>query len=129
MKTDVIKFAVVGVANTAIDFLLLNLFVHLGLTIFWAIFFAYLLGAVNGYLLNNRWTYRHLNHPNTVSGYLKYAAVSFVGLFLTEAIIYILSHILHVDNFNINKLVAVAVVFGWNFLSNRIFTFRAPVKA
>jgi putative flippase GtrA len=124
VKTDLFKFGTVGILNTAIDFLLLNFFVHLGLRIFWAIFFAYLLGAVNGYILNNRWTYRHLNQRTTLRGYLTYASISFVGLLLTEGVIYVLGTTFH-TGLNINKLAAVVVVFAWNFLSNRLITFRA----
>ena len=110
MNKDIIKFGLVGAVNTAIDFLLLNLFVSLGLSIFWAIFFAYLIGAANGYLLNNHWTYRHLNKPTTFFGFIQYTAISFIGLGLTELIVYGLFHIFHLS-INIDKLVAVVVVF------------------
>ncbi|MEI6477600.1 MAG: GtrA family protein [bacterium] len=123
MTRDALKFGLVGGISTAIDFLFLNFFTFLGLNIFWAIFFSYLLGSVNGYLLNNKWTYGHLEMPSTVSGFLQYATVSFIGLGLTELIVYAFYSELHLG-VNASKLLAVAIVFFWNFLANRMFTFK-----
>jgi len=124
---DVIKFAVVGAISTCIDFGLLNIFVWLGANIYLALCIAYLIGAVNGYLLNNQWTYRRLERVNTFSGFLRYTVISFVGLGLTEGIVFILSHELHA-NLNFDKLVAVFIVFAWNFFANRHFTFQVAPK-
>jgi len=123
INLDVVKFALVGAISTAIDFLLLNFFIYLGLNLFWAIFFSYFFGAVNGYLFNNNWTYQHLQKPNNIRGFLQYATISFVGLGLTEGVVNILYHALHA-NLNIDKLAAVVIVFAWNFFANRIFTFK-----
>lgn len=122
MRQDILKFGLVGIINTGIDFLLLNLFTRLGLELFWAIFFAYLLGAVNGYVLNSRWTYRKMGTPN-LKGYLTYTTISFIGLLLTEVVIFLLSHYLELG-LNLDKLIAVIIVFSWNFISNRLLTFR-----
>lgn len=120
---DILKFGVVGGLSTIIDFVFLSLFLKLGLSIFWALFFSYMLGAANGYLLNNRWTYGHLKKEATVSGFSSYAAISFIGLGLTEIIVYFLFNVAHVG-IAIDKLVAVAVVFFWNFFANRVITFK-----
>jgi len=123
MNKDLIKFAIVGAVNTLIDFTVLNFLSLLGLSIFWAIFFAYMCGAANGYLLNNHWTYRHLNKPSTFIGFAQYASISFIGLGLTEVIVFVLTDWLHAS-LNVGKLVAVVLVFSWNFAGNRLITFR-----
>ncbi len=125
---DMIKFALVGLLSTIIDILLLNFFYHLGLTVFWAIGWAYLIGAVNGYWLNNRWTYRRLKRRPGVAGLAEYISISFVGLGLTELIVGLLVH--YGFNLNFDKIVAVVLVFLWNFFGNRLVTFRpAAVSA
>ena len=123
INLDVVKFALVGALSTVIDFGLLNVFVYFGLTLFWAIFCSYLVGSINGYIFNNKWTYHRLNNPNTFSGFVQYATISFVGLGLTELVVNILYHSFH-TGLNVDKLVAVVIVFSWNFFANRVFTFR-----
>ena len=123
MNRDLVTFGLVGAVSTAIDFIVLNSLTYLGLTIFIAISIAYFIGAVNGYLLNNNWTYGHLNRATTLSGFTKYVSISFIGLGLTELIVYVFYHFLHFP-LNIDKLIAVAVVFSWNFVANRFFTFK-----
>jgi putative flippase GtrA len=119
---EIAKFASVGIINTAIDFILLSFFVWLGINLFLALAMSYTIGAANGYLLNNHWTYRHLKQPSTWQGFIKYAAISFVGLGLTEIIVYILYHGFH-WGVTPDKLVAIVVVFTWNYIANKKFTF------
>jgi putative flippase GtrA len=120
-----IKFGVVGVVSTAIDFSGIYIFTHLKLTYLWAIFFAYLIASIVGYFLNNSWTYRHLGRRHNLLNLGQYTAISMVGLGITELVIYVL-----VGNFQANlfvgKLVAVVIVFFWNFFANRALTFRDP---
>jgi putative flippase GtrA len=123
MRFEIVKFGAVGAVSTLIDFLFLTLFVRLGTGLFLAIFFSYTIGAVNGYLLNNKWTFGHLNRPSTFRDFLRYASISFVGLGLTELIVYALYEAFHVP-VSLDKLAAVAVVFLWNYFANRHFTFK-----
>lgn len=120
---QMISFGTIGALSTVIDFFFISVFTHFGLIIFWAIFFAYLLGAANGYLLNNSFTYRHLGQRHNFLSFGQYASISFVGLGLTEGIIYLMIELLHTSVY-VNKLFAVVIVFFWNFLANRYWTFK-----
>lgn len=123
---DLWRFAAVGVISTLIDIVLLNFFLNqVGLALAWAIFWAYGVGAINGYLLNNRWTYHRLNRRPGLIGLAEYVTISFVGLGLTELIIHYL--IRFGLNVNLDKIIAVFLVFLWNFFGNRWLTFRSPV--
>ena len=124
---EVFKFAAVGAVNTMIDFTLLSLFVWFGINIFVALSLSYAIGAVNGYLLNNRWTYAHLNRRNSLGGLLRYVSISFVGLGLTELVVAVLYRSFHM-RIAVDKLAAVVVVFGWNYFANKHFTFRPHVE-
>lgn len=122
---DLVRFGTVGLISTIIDVIILNLLFALGWSIFWAIFWAYFVGSINGYLLNNRWTYRRLGQAPRWSGFIRYAAISFVGLGLTELIVYWLVRA-HLP-LNADKIIAVVIVFAWNFLANRLLTFQVKV--
>ena len=121
---DIFRFALVGVVITVFDIVTLNAFyLYAHLTLYWATFFGFLVGSVSGYWLNNRWTYRRLNKKSNLAGLVQYTIIGAIGLIITE----LLMHQLAVRsglNYNLSKLVAVAVVFFWNFFGNRYLTFN-----
>lgn len=121
---DLLKFGVVGLISTVLDLAALNLFfVGLNTNIYWATFAGFVVGSLNGYFLNNAWTYKRLGKEAKASGLIKYTLISAVGLALTEGIMHFFSVEAGV-NYNISKLIAVGVVFFWNFFGNRFWTFR-----
>lgn len=67
------RYAIVGVSNTAITFVAYTLLVGLGVAAPLASAVGFALGAVNGYLLNRRWTFRTSGHVG------RYVAVQLVG--------------------------------------------------
>src|SRR5215471_8237579 len=77
---QVVRFGIVGVCNTAIDVLVLNLFlwrfptqnIHL-LLLYNSL--AFISGAFNSYILNKYWTFRHTRRP-TGSELLRFATVN-----------------------------------------------------
>ena len=126
---DFWRFAVIGALSTVIDIGALNALNYLGFNSYVAVFFGYFLGAVNGYFFNNNWTYKHLGKKANAKAFSQYVLISFIGLGLTELIIYFLTKIIHSslsrsELLNIYKLIAVVIVFFWNFFANRIITFR-----
>ncbi len=122
-KFSVIRYAVVGVAGTAIDVLALWAFVELfGFSILWGTTFAFILAVIHNYILNKIWTF-NVKEKNHVKFFSKFLTVSVVGLGLTLAIMYLLTDILSV-NYLIAKLITSLVVVMWNFLTNKLWTFR-----
>lgn len=121
---EFVKFGMVGVAGAIVDLGLLNL-LHLraGLNIYAATAVAFVAAVLVVYTLNNFWTYRRLGLKFTASNLLKYAAISTVGLGITELIIELLS-VRNDLNFNFAKIIAIGIVFFWNFFANRAWTFR-----
>ena len=121
---EAIKFGMVGLVGAVVDLGLLNL-LHLvvGLSIFQSVFWAFVAAVLVNYALNNYWTYRHLNLKFRTSDLLKFATISTVGLGITEVMIRVLS-VEKGLNYNLVKIIAIAVVFFWNFFGNRVWTFR-----
>ena len=79
------------------------------------------LGAVNGYLLNSHFVFRQ---EWSYERFLKYLAINLVGLYFTEVII----NFLHLTGghlgLNEAKLVAVGLVFCWNYGMSKLWAFR-----
>jgi putative flippase GtrA len=67
------RYAIVGVSNTAITFVTYTLLVGLGVMAPAASAAGFALGALNGYQLNRRWTFRTSGHVG------RYVAVQAVG--------------------------------------------------
>lgn len=125
-----VKFAIIGAGNT-----FLHLGVYLGLTrsseywnehYLWANLVAFVVSASSSYILNKNWTFKdkskriHIQYP-------KFIAVSSIGLLINETILYLL-----VTHFEFYDLIAMAIAIGvvlfWNFVINRLWTFRPQEK-
>src|SRR4051794_8655811 len=59
-----IKFNIVGLFNTLLDFLIFSLLIWLGIHYFWAQCISYGAGMTNSYALNKYWTFSHRAAPN-----------------------------------------------------------------
>lgn len=118
-----LKFGIVGVSNTllalAVYTLLLKVF---GVWYVAASGIGFIVGAVNGFLLNRRWTFN--DHVGDALTPVRWAIVQGAGLALNLGLVYVF-----VDDVGLDKLVgqlpATAVVTVLTFLANRAWTFRA----
>lgn len=117
-----IKFAVVGVSNTAIDIGLLNLLLYFHWNTILANTVAFLIAAVNSFLWNKYWTF-----GDTKGDWREqlpfYLIIVTVGVGISDAFIYYLSLIFGLD-VNIVKILSIGVVFLWNFLAPKFLIFR-----
>lgn len=118
-----LKFGVVGLSGTAIDFFFTWLCKE---KLRWNKFISnsigFTLAATSNYLLNRIWTFESEN-PEVGREYLSFFLVSLVGLLLNNIFLY-LFHEKAKLNFYLAKAFAIALVTVWNFLANYIFTFR-----
>jgi putative flippase GtrA len=117
-----IKFGTVGVSNTLLTFAVYTLLLKVfGVWYIAASAIGFAVGAVNGFLLNRRWTFR--GHVGDARTPLRWMVVQSCGLGLNLALLY-----LWVDGIGVDELVgqafAIAVVTVTTFLANRAWTFR-----
>ncbi|MFH0818645.1 MAG: GtrA family protein [Patescibacteria group bacterium] len=119
------KFVIVGFTNTALDF-----FSYLALTRLFAFCFnhpvfsamvSFFIANLNSYLLNKYWTFSNKNKQHHVQ-YSKFLIVSLIGLGLNLLIFGSLVHLQVYDL--IAKLIPVPIVMLWNFIANKIWTFK-----
>ena len=117
-----LRFAGVGILGTAVHYAILILLVHAGASgpIF-ASSCGFVGGAFTNYFLNYRYTF-HSAVTHFV-GLPKFFTVAAAGLLLNSLVmsVAITSVNLH---YLIAQIVATAIVLIWNFLGNRIWTFK-----
>ncbi|UPT65878.1 MAG: GtrA family protein [Sphingobacteriales bacterium JAD_PAG50586_3] len=120
--TKFIKFGVVGVSGTIIDFGMTWLLKEKAkINKYGANGIAYMCGATSNFLLNRWWTFNS-QAPEVWEQYGKFLGVSLVGLGLNTLIIYLLVTRLKM-NFYVSKIGATLMVLVWNFFGNLMFTF------
>ena len=123
-----LKFGIVGISNTLITLLVYTLLVKVfGVWYIAASAIGFAVGAVNGFLLNRRWTFS--GHVGDAFTPLRWLVVQGSGLLVNLALVY-----LFVTNAGFDKLLgqacATAIVVVLTFLANHAWTFRAsPVDA
>ncbi len=125
-----VKFGIVGVSNTAIAFGIYTLLLKgFGVWYLAASAIGFVIGAVNGFLLNRRWTFA--GHVGDALTPVRWGVVQGCGLALNEALLY-----LFVDGAGVEKLLGQAFATGivtiLTFIANRAWTFRThhpPVAA
>jgi putative flippase GtrA len=117
-----VKFGIVGVSNTVLSFavyaLLLKVF---GVWYVAASGIGFAVGAVNGFLLNRRWTFKE--HVGDALTPVRWGVVQSCGLALNLGLVY-----MFVDDVGLDKLIgqacATAIVTVLAFFANRAWTFR-----
>ncbi len=150
-KKRFIKFALVGVSGTIVDFGVFNIltifFNHMGINkifIFEAVIFAsilsFIIAVFNNYYWNRNWTYPESKQFSHTDQLIKFGTVSLVGLlirtplfaWIREPVIDIVSASLTYNFFmspevlgqNIALGLVIVIVLFWNYFINRIWTYR-----
>ncbi|HLI31945.1 MAG TPA: GtrA family protein [Solirubrobacteraceae bacterium] len=119
-----LRFALVGVSNTLLTLAVYTLLVR-GLAVWYLLASAigFVVGAVNGYLLNRRFTFPE--HRADALTPLRWMIVQGCGLGLDEALL-----LAFVDGLRLDKLLAQVLAIGivvlLTFAANRTWTFRMP---
>jgi putative flippase GtrA len=118
LQKPFVRFAGVGLTSTVLDIALLNVFAHFGVAVPVATAVGFLAGATNGYFLNSAFVFQA---DRTAARYIKYLVVSIGGFIITEFIV----NYLH-GSFGLNKakLVAVVLVFFWNYGLSKVWAFK-----
>lgn len=123
-----VKFGIVGVSGTLIDFSITWLCRDIfGLPDLIANAIGFVVAATTNYILNRIWTW-HSTEKNVGVEYLKFFAVSVIGLLLNTLILFLLKGFDLFDNPDLNfwsaKVGATLIVMLWNFFANNFFTFK-----
>jgi putative flippase GtrA len=138
------RFASVGALATIVDFSIFNTLVkHIHINFLIANIFSFSAGTVVSYIFSIRWVFTSRNLTNRHLEFTMFLLIGLIGLGLTELILWTVVSLLgyyHSDlHFAINltqnvrfivtspifaKIVAIFLVFGWNFGARKRFMFR-----
>lgn len=118
-----IKFSVVGISGTAVDWLF-----YFGLTRWFGVFYllakalSFIIAAINNYIWNRVWTFE--SHQKKVAlEFSKFFVVSLIGLGFNTLIMYLVVEKLKFNDFW-GLILATAAVMLWNFFANKFWTFK-----
>lgn len=118
-----VKFAIVGVISTLIDWGAFYLFNHfLGVFYLIAKILSFILAVINSYLWNRSWTFRSQN-KDKIEEFGKFIVVSLVGLGINTLIFYLAAGRLHLT-YILSLIIATAITLVWNFLANKSWVFK-----
>lgn len=122
LAVQFVKFGIVGVSNTVLSFgvytVLLEVF---GVWYVAASGIGFAVGAVNGFLLNRRWTFKE--HTGDALTPVRWAVVQSCGLGANLGLVYLFVSGAGLDEL-IGQACATAIVTVLTFTANRSWTFR-----
>lgn len=130
------KFFCVGVFNTTLDFLVLNLCIVLfGTNTIQSLFvifksFSFFVAVSSSYILNKWWVFQHGGKGGLKEPAL-FFVISAVGFFINVSISFLVFKLsanqlsLHLAA-NIGALAGTCVVLVWNFIGYRFIVFKKP---
>lgn len=130
LKDQLLRFGVVGVINTLIDFGVLNALLLLtdesgGRTLLGCNVVAFLCANLNSYFANRTWTFAGLGAAS-LNEFGVFLGIAFIGLLINSFVLWLLtsglpSSLLYI---NLAKVGATGVSMIWNFCGYRLLLTR-----
>jgi putative flippase GtrA len=134
-----VRFSMVGILNTLIDVITLNILLwrfptHNANLLLLYNSLAYTLGALNSFSLNKYWTFKQ-KRSTTGGEIARFAIINVTGILCNDITIWVVARILHplISNnilwANVSKLSAIAVTFLVSYLGMRLWVFANNPQA
>ncbi len=122
-STVILKYSLIGTMGTLIDigglFILVN---YLKLPVLVAATISFLLAVVNNYIFNKNWTFKS-SSSNNRKLFIKFLIVHCIGLSINLFGMFIFVNIFSIW-YIFSKIIVTGFVMTWNFLANKLWTFR-----
>lgn len=124
-----VKFGVVGIIGAIVDFS--TLFVlkeFLQFNLYVANTFSFTAAVCSNFLWNSLWTFRGAFTGRRRHRFLPFLVVSILGLGINQVILYAAHEFTGLEDYQygylVAKAIATVVVMVWNFIVNKLWTFR-----
>lgn len=115
------KFGIVGVIATVIDFGIMNILHYgLGVDVVIANTAGFVVSVVFNYLASMKYVFEHKEDMSRQREFVIFLILSIIGLLLNDGIVYALNSGLAFEA-NIAKICATAIVMAYNFVTRKIF--------
>ncbi|MCY9017006.1 GtrA family protein [Priestia megaterium] len=116
-----IKFALVGVVNTLIDFVVYALLTTIGVNYILAQWISYSAGILNSYVMNRKWTFER-KEKSSKREVILFVIVNLITLSLTSFLLTVLYNKWGIPLL-ISKLLITIASVGINFIGTELFVF------
>jgi putative flippase GtrA len=140
-----LKFAIVGVTGTIVDFGILNLLrLLLNVPLVWAQAVSFVCAVFNNFIWNRFWTYPESRSKGAPKQLVQFFMISLVGILIRTPLIpwldNLISSFLDENQFtlplaneiisqNLALAISIIIITFWNFFANRYWTYsNVPVK-
>ena len=124
MLIQFVKFGIVGVSNTLLTLVVYTVLLKVfGVWYLAASAIGFTVGAINGFILNRRWTFR--DHVGDAFTPVRWAIVQGSGLALNLGLLFLFVHAAGLDKL-LAQACATVIVTVLTFFVNRAWTFRMP---
>ena len=120
---QLIKFGMVGVMNTLVDFIVYQLLVYFGLHYAAAQCISYSCGLLNSYFFNSRWTFKETK-KYTKQEFARFILVNLISLGISVLLLRLCYEVLGITSDLVAKLIVTALVMVINFIGNKLFVFK-----
>lgn len=135
-----VRFGVVGIANTAVDYVVFNVLAFvLGTPVALANVISYSAGIANSWYWNRRWTFRDRPAGAARIAVPAFIAINLVGLALNTSIVLGVLSIVRTTGLagdapaaitaNAAKVLAVGASYAWNYLALSRVVFRGGPRS
>ena len=139
-KGRFIKFAIVGISGTIIDFGIFNLLLYMQFSSIFASIISFIVAVINNFYWNRIWTYPESKIHPIANQLINFSSVSLAGLIIRTILFKLIEqpsinfsegmlseNILfsaEVVGKNISLAFVIIIVLFWNYLANRFWTYK-----
>ncbi|MDN0068397.1 GtrA family protein [Collinsella ihumii] len=121
LLAQIMKFGVVGVIATVIDFgVMIFLTEVFGINPVASATLSFTVSVIFNYLASMRYVFSHREGMSRQREFVIFIVLSVIGLVINDALMWVGTEMTPVD-YRIVKVLATAVVMVWNFVSRKIF--------
>lgn len=121
-----IKFSMVGVVNTLVNWITFFILSNIGIYYIAANIIAYSIATTNSYFWNSKWVFKY-EKGSTIKSSFKFILLNLFGLALNTSILYLL-----VDFLNLKKILALIIATGVtmiiNYFINKLWVFKSNLS-
>ena len=117
-----VKFNLVGIINTAVDFAIFTLLTFSDLHHLISQVISYSCGMVNSYLWNKFWTFKHKKKSSSLEA-VKFIVVNIVALGIALLFLYIFRDLMDMHVL-LSKVFATGFSVVVNFVGNKFWVFK-----
>ena len=117
-----IKFGLVGVLNTIINWILFILLNSMGVYYIISNIIAYSISTLNSYLWNSKWVFKYTG-DNVNQTTFKFITLNIIGLVLNTIILFLLVDIIKLPKI-ISLIITTGIVMILNYFINKLWVFK-----